>query len=576
MQQDNKWTSSPETPRNYMSLQSSYPYGSTEYNPPTNTTTVLPGMSTQPTMPGLMSGSQPSTPRPDVISPPPDSNNKLPSTSNNTAATPDLIRRRPPLPSRPASFTTTTFHSNPYPGGTSLRRRRTESSMFSFETGPSFSQTKQTLDLWNIDQSNGYQVQLQAKMDRGFFRADQDWTCYRRNYFQVSATFEVHGVNYLINGPEVPCLIRTENGEIHQVDFFSIGVSARVTGSDKRIELVQHTPKRDKGPQMIPEPRVVSAGGNLHLASVGSNHNIVTFERMQFKTATANNGKRRAAQQYYEIVVDLCANSSSGKQFKVASCTSAPLVVRGRSPGHYADSHTRYRSLDSGTPSSFPGQTGPPSATITPSGAPTSSNGEEGHQYMQSQPQPRFPGVNPSANGNSDYGNPYSSYGQPPSGYPYQVGGYAPVMNAHPVGSTRNEEEGGPSGREGGYMMPYSSHPHQHPGEPTGYYNNNNNSSSGSSVVGSANAQEPNNSNSNSHHPHQGYHADNNSKPYWSGGNREQQQQHGPGSRYSNGSPYVNPEFNGYSMRPQSQQQSNENTSPETNPLDAGRSMTPR
>lgn len=51
MQQDNKWTSSPEQPRNYMSLQSSYPYGSNEYNPPTNTT-VLPGMSTQPTMPG--------------------------------------------------------------------------------------------------------------------------------------------------------------------------------------------------------------------------------------------------------------------------------------------------------------------------------------------------------------------------------------------------------------------------------------------------------------------------------------------------------------------------------------------
>ena len=94
-----------------------------------------------------MSSSQPNTPRPDIISPPPD---KL-------TAAPDLIRRRPPLPSRPASFTTTTFHSNPYPGGgnPSLRRRRTETSMFSFETGPSFSATKQELELWNIDQSNG-------------------------------------------------------------------------------------------------------------------------------------------------------------------------------------------------------------------------------------------------------------------------------------------------------------------------------------------------------------------------------------------------------------------------------------
>jgi hypothetical protein len=99
-----------------------------------------------------MSGSQPSTPRPDIISPPPD----------KMSTTPDLIRRRPPLPSRPASFTTTTFHSNPYPGSVSLRRRRTESSMFSFETGPSFSQTKQILDLWNIDQSNGYVYNVQS------------------------------------------------------------------------------------------------------------------------------------------------------------------------------------------------------------------------------------------------------------------------------------------------------------------------------------------------------------------------------------------------------------------------------
>lgn len=386
-------------------------------------------------------------------------------------------------------------------------------------------------------------------MDRGFFRADQDWTCYRRNYFQVSATFEIHGINYIINGPEVPCLIRTENQEIHQVDFFSIGVSARVTGSDKRIELVQHTPKRDKGPQMIPEPRVVSAGGNLHLASVGSNHNIVTFERMQFKTATANNGKRRAAQQYYEIVVDLCANSSSGKQFKVASCTSAPLVVRGRSPGHYADSHTRYRSIDAGTPSSFSGQGAPGSTTSSTHPTPPGGSNAEEHHYMQSQPpQPRFsgppsagPGVNPPSN-NNDYGNPYSSYGQPPSGYPYQVGGYAPVLNTPPIGSTRNEEESGPS-REGYMMHPYASHPHQQNPEP-GYYENHTQQEGASSHA---------------------YHDD--GKPYWSG-NREQQ---APG-RY--GSSYVNSEFNGYSMRP-SQSQPNNNTSPETNPLDAGRSIPP-
>jgi hypothetical protein len=424
-----------------------------------------------------------------------------------------------------------------------------------------------------------YQVQLHAKMDRGFFRADQDWTCYRRNYFQVSATFDIHGINYVMHGPEVPCLLRTENQEIHQVDYFSIGVCARITGNDKNIELVQHTPKRDKGPQMIPEPRVVSAGGNLHLASVGSNHNIVTFERMQFKTATANNGKRRAAQQYYEIVVELCANTSSGKQFTVATCTSASLVVRGRSPGHYADSHTRYRSMDSSAPSTMPssfggiGQ-GASSGSTTSSTNPTSSanaSGNEDHHYMQPQ-QPRFGGplnAPPSSDGSSNgFGNPYSSYGQQSSGYPYQVGGYAPVLNTPPIGGGpgRSDEDNGPN-RE--YMMhPYASHQQQHPSagnhEP-GYYENN-------------------------HHQQQQqqqqdgpYHND--SKPYWSGpGTRDQPPSSGDNlGRYNgphNNSPYVNSEFNGYNMRPQQQQQpqqanENDNSSSEANPLDAGRSMTP-
>ncbi|KAI7882909.1 p53-like transcription factor [Lichtheimia hyalospora FSU 10163] len=294
-----------------------------------------------------MSLTQPETPRPDATSLPPTpiaSSSSSRSPSNSTSSGEGVAAQRPNLPTRPASFTSmTSFPSHPYHQFAGPIRKRRAESIFSFEMGPSFSSTEQLHDLVSLDQTNGFQVQLHAKMDRGFFRADQDWACYRRNYFQVSSTFDVHGVNYLLQGPEVPCLLR-QSDQLHQVDFFSIGASACVSGKpDKKIELVMMTPKRDKGPQMMPRPQPVRAGGNLHLASVGSSHHIVTFERMQFKTATANNGKRRAAQQYYEIIIDLFANTSQGQQIRVATCHSAPLVVRGRSPGHYADSHTRYR-----------------------------------------------------------------------------------------------------------------------------------------------------------------------------------------------------------------------------------------
>lgn len=239
-----------------------------------------------------------------------------------------------------------------------------------------------------------YQIQLHAKMDRGFFRAEQDWACYRRNYFQVSSTFDVHGVNYMLQGSEVPCLLRTSQNEILQIEYFSIGVSARVTGNpDKKIELVQHTPKRDKGPQMIPKPQAIRAGGNLHLASVGSNHHIATFERMQFKTATANNGKRRAAQQYYEIVIELYGNTAQGQEICVATCYSAPLVVRGRSPGHYADSHTRYRHSSVASSSSAASSQHPPPPPPPPLQLPTSPpvNDLAPYYYDYSSPHPPPP-----------------------------------------------------------------------------------------------------------------------------------------------------------------------------------------
>ena len=68
----------------------------------------------------------------------------------------------------------------------------------------------------------------------------------------------------------------------------------------------------------------------------------IVFERLQFQKATANNGKRRAVQQYFRIIVELFAEvedsphaHGENQVVKIARCSSDPLIVRGRSPGHY-------------------------------------------------------------------------------------------------------------------------------------------------------------------------------------------------------------------------------------------------
>ena len=215
----------------------------------------------------------------------------------------------------------------------------------------------------------GVNVDLQAKIDKGFFKADQDWTCYRRNYFAVM-------VHYLLKPystkSEPLYLDQSGGGGSERIVSFAACIVARVDGEDgKVIELVQHTPKRDKGPMGRPEKvRLLphtsggfgmypEAGGGLSPRSQLSadcdapyaptsptqqqNQTVATFDRIQFKNATANNGKRRAAQQYFHIIAELYAEISSGSSssenqwVKIASRMSAPMVVRGRSPGHYSD-----------------------------------------------------------------------------------------------------------------------------------------------------------------------------------------------------------------------------------------------
>ena len=217
--------------------------------------------------------------------------------------------------------------------------------------------------------------EIQARIDKGFFLYDQDWTCYRRNYFSVACAYTLRPA---VDG--VPLYLKRTDGfsTATRINGFAMGISAAVEDAGgKSVDLIQHTPKRDKGPQHRPEKKRLAphpdgslalfsgalASGRIHheydhpgptapghtaaSTPVGSPQSsevqtVAQFERIQFKSATANNGKRRAAQQYYHLVVDLFAEVSStmGSErqwVKVAERASAPVVVRGRSPGHYQD-----------------------------------------------------------------------------------------------------------------------------------------------------------------------------------------------------------------------------------------------
>ncbi|OJJ46619.1 hypothetical protein ASPZODRAFT_16376 [Penicilliopsis zonata CBS 506.65] len=215
--------------------------------------------------------------------------------------------------------------------------------------------------------------EIQAKIHKGFFQVDEKWTCYRRNYFSVSCSFSLRPW-----APSSSLYLRFSDNTTERIGAFGMSISAIVNEQYGEIrDLVQHTPKRDKQSERRPgritlqpsQPQPLLLGhastsnGNTFGFGMGHSSGIPleygpytntsqasqpptqhTFERIQFQKATANNGKRRAQQQYYNLVVELWAELADSvnedgetEWVKIARRLSDPMVVRGRSPGHYKD-----------------------------------------------------------------------------------------------------------------------------------------------------------------------------------------------------------------------------------------------
>jgi meiosis-specific transcription factor NDT80 len=215
---------------------------------------------------------------------------------------------------------------------------------------------------------------IDAKIEKGFFYSqDRVWTCYRRNYFAVNVSYSLTPWT-----PNQRLYLDQGNGKgQEQIQSIAVSLAAAVDGTGgKTIELIQHTPKRDKGPQLPMKKELLAPtppgkshdhggyglnsfhqpsnnpGPQLPLQSDGDSSQQYSpashassnyqhpFERIQFKSATANNGKRRAQQQYYHLIVELWANVQNPRDVeprwvKIAARSSHPVVVRGRSPSHY-------------------------------------------------------------------------------------------------------------------------------------------------------------------------------------------------------------------------------------------------
>ena len=61
----------------------------------------------------------------------------------------------------------------------------------------------------------------------------------------------------------------------------------------------------------------------------------VAWKRLQFRIATANNGRRKELQQHFVVRLKVVATLSTGAKVSICEARSNPIIVRGRSPRNF-------------------------------------------------------------------------------------------------------------------------------------------------------------------------------------------------------------------------------------------------
>lgn len=191
-------------------------------------------------------------------------------------------------------------------------------------------------------------INIQAQLHGMFFLAESQWptsmdtappppelTCYRRNLFQVTGNVTL---------PKSLRYIYTEEGQripIYDMELLVSATESVEGNSVKIISVPWKTPsgnessKQDEKAEK--EPPTIALD-KLAGPDIDSDFNTIPIQwkRLQFRIATANNGRRKELQQHFTLHLKVMATVSTGEKFSIAEAHSGPVIVRGRSPRNFA------------------------------------------------------------------------------------------------------------------------------------------------------------------------------------------------------------------------------------------------
>lgn len=275
------------------------------------------------------------------------------------------------------------------PNGQTVKRFAPRSGS-QFRVGPSFIPQR---PLGVLRTASGVDLNpiISARIDRGFHIENGQWIGYKRNYFTLVAAFDFKGgfnLNLLNQGINWSA---SEHSSLKEnVLYFKLCLTGGVSESpEQQVRLIQHTAKRDHGPQMsppvlniipgeLPSHNVIRQIANIrnnvkvdmsnrlffldeetrcHLLKAGRSDFLgryprgekvavaARYDRIQFQFPAHINGSKPKENDRFILSLNLIAVLISGKEVTVASTATLTLTVRCRSPSTYIASAPKKADL---------------------------------------------------------------------------------------------------------------------------------------------------------------------------------------------------------------------------------------
>lgn len=242
-----------------------------------------------------------------------------------------------------------------------------------FKVGPDFEDTVSHKPIYVDSVCEEAIPVIQARIDRGFEFCNGEWIGYKRNYFTLVACFNFENFSpSIFFGDRFYTF--DEREEKRYIKCFAIRLVSTCPEDNSEVCLVQHTAKRDRGPQYqppaypsvpgyLPSHSVIKQTSNIRNCDKIDQYNkiffvdhsqlenitensilnsypeekiatVARYERIQFSTSI-NYRKPTTVNRHFILKVELLGLLDDGKHSVMASCETQPLVVRGRSPSNY-------------------------------------------------------------------------------------------------------------------------------------------------------------------------------------------------------------------------------------------------